>query len=276
MTIKRTALLMRCVCLGLAASAITAIYAGPQGNRSAAIHPIIDKDGELLGATRGGTWIPQDKAAHLMMGGETYQVYDSSSVIGAVRGGKPESMDEPCPSQMVIPVKMPAGAVIGISSPWNAMSRKARVEDTKQPVYVAAVRKVLVENGIKKPDVHIDQIYRCDLDNDGSDEVLISAHRYFELGGGHTSTRAGDYSLVMLRQVSRSGVKTQLLEADFYPKAAPFAASMTYHINGFYDLMGDQRLQIVIGWKYYEGAGTDILSVRGLQVEKVLGDGCGA
>lgn len=266
----------RCVCIGLAASAVTAIYARPQRDHSAAIHPIIDKDGELLGATRAGRWIPQDKAAHLLRGGETYRLYSASSSMGIVRGGKPVSMDAPCPDQMTVSVKMPEKAIVGVNGSWDAMPRKARVESASQPVYRAAVKKVLEENGIRNPDVRIDQIFRCDLDNDGADEVLISAHRYSARDGNH-DPHAGDYSFIMLRKLKAGRVTTSVVAGEFYPKHKTEVAPNTCRIDGFYDFMGDKKMQIVVGWQYYEGSGSDVYTVRGDgRTDVVLSSACGA
>ena len=212
----------------------------------------------------------------MLKGGEVYHTYGVNSAIGTVRGGKPVSADEPCPSQMTVPVKMPAGSIVGINGSWNAMPRLARVESVDQPVYRAAVKCLLVANGIRNPDVRIDQIFRCDLDNDGADEVLISAHRYTATGGSH-NPMAGDYSLIMPRKLHHGQVRTSLVTGEFYPKHRTEATPNTCCINGFYDFVGDKQMQIVVGRQYYEGAGTDVYAMRkDGHADAVLSVGCGA
>ncbi|MEO7716902.1 MAG: hypothetical protein ABIY70_11920 [Capsulimonas sp.] len=265
-------------------SCIAAITAAPTvvARQSAAkptplpIHPIISPDGELLGATRNGKWILQDKAARLLTGGETYHAYSISSRLGTVRGGKPVSMDAPCPDQMTVSTQLPAGAVIGVGGAWNALPRRQRSENTTQPIYKAAVRNVLIANGIHSPVIHIDQIIRCDLDGDKTDEVLISAHRYTDNDRGFQPMPAGGYSLILMRKLVRGKIKTSIVTAEFYPKPKPESAPLTYHIDGLYDLMGNGKMQIVIGWRYYEGSGMDVYTLSGAEAHQVLSSGCGA
>ncbi|MCW3062192.1 MAG: hypothetical protein JWQ02_4013 [Capsulimonas sp.] len=248
----------------------------PAAPTSQVIHPIISPTGELLGATRGGKWILQDKAARLLTGGESYQAYGISSRLGTARGGKPVSMDAPCPDQMTVSTQLPAGAVIGVGGAWNALPRPQRRESTKQPIYKAVVRKALIANGIHSPVIHIDQIIRCDLDGDGADEVLISAHRYTDNERGFQPMPAGGYSLVLMRKLVRGKIKTSIVTAELYPKPKPESAPLTYHIDGLYDLMGNGKMQIIIGWRYYEGSGMDVYALNGAEAHQVLSSGCGA
>lgn len=69
-------------------------------------------------------------------------------------------------------------------------------------------------------EVKIDNIVRVDLDGDGEEEVLISATNYFSKDDRvPMRSPAGSYSMVLLRRVVSGKVETQLVEAEFHPKA---------------------------------------------------------
>jgi len=76
----------------------------------------------------------------------------------------------------------PKDGVIGLAAPWNALPRKPGIADTTQSVYVGAVRDFLKARGIADPKVQITRILRIDLDNDGEEEVLVSATKLFQKG----------------------------------------------------------------------------------------------
>lgn len=271
----------------LAAAVVPGTTAAPL--KGSGLHAIVDGNGWLLGASKNGHWITKPN----LMGSRSYTIYGFKGRLGSVTTGKPVSLDAPCPDQTGITAELPEGAVVGIEGTWNALPRMPRSQDTNQPAYRAIVKQFLQNHGIKKPEIQIDHIVRCDLDNDGTDEVVISAHRYkadqdimasagrdtdqdaaFQI---HTAdVKAGDYAIVLLRKIYRGKVITIPLAGEFYPKARKFVAPSVYQVQGMFDLRGDGRMQILLGSRYYEGEGTQVFDIRGLKAESVLGSGCGA
>jgi hypothetical protein len=228
------------------------------------LHPIVAVEfGYFFGATANGKWIKAEDAAKSIPDETTYRIYGLTESLGEAKGGKPKAEDLPCEETLWVSFSpKPDEGVIALDAPWNALPRKPRIADTTQQVYVDAVRDFLNTKGIKEPKVNIDNIVRVDLDGDGEDEVLISATNYFSKRVPMRS-RAGSYSMVLLRRVVAGKVETQLVEGEFHPKAylgteGSFDAPERYEIAAVLDLDGDGKLEVVVAWDYYEGEGTTI------------------
>src|SRR5205823_4457329 len=126
------------------------------GSLAADLRPIVEvQSGYLFGAISDGKWIKADETAKLI-GETTYRVYGLMQALGDAKGDKPKPADGPCEETLAAsPSPKPENGVIAIAASWNALSRKPRVMDTTQQVYVDAVRD-----------------FRVDLDGDDEDEVL--------------------------------------------------------------------------------------------------------
>ncbi len=244
------------------------------------IIPLVDGDSSfLLGGVQGGAWRSASEAAAALRGGETYRLFTGQGAAGTSAGAKPELAGAPCDDEtFVVPLQPKPAArsnVFAIGGAWNPLPRVATAASTDSEVYRAAIAEVIKANGIASPEVRLTAVLRVDLEGNGVDEVVISAARY-EAESPQPSVRAGDYSLVVLRQVVNGQVKTTLLGGEFYPRASDFAAPSVYSIAGVLDLNGDGQLEIIMDSAYYEGAGTAVFDVIGGEPTLVIGAGCGA
>ena len=260
------------LCVAAFASAI-------QVTRAVDLHPLIEVQSEyLIGGRAGRKWLDSQKAAPLVKPGETFRLFSFNGEVGRAKGGKPASVEEPCPDTHSIKLSTkPENAIIGIAAPWNPMPRKPRDAAKTQPVYVQAVREFLGTRGLANAEVKITRIVRVDLDGDGEEEVLISATNY----GGDTgtpgpNTDARGYSFVLLRRVVAGKVQTQLLEGEFYPKAKNFNAPNAYEILAVLDADGDGELEVIVESNYYEGGAVTVFSFDGGKPKDVLTVACGA
>ncbi len=248
------------------------------------LHPIVEvQSGYLFGANAGGKWIKADETAKLIGDEIRYRVYGLTEDLGEARGGKPEPADGPCEETRVVSLSpKPEKGVIAIDAPWNALPRKPQVSDPTQEVYLNAVRDFLTTKGIEQPKAKIDSILRVDLDGDGEEEVLISATNYFSKRVPMRS-RAGSYSMVLLRRVIAGKVETQLIEGEFYPKAyskaaqdeGRFDAPNAYKVIAVLDLDGDGKMEVVVASDYYEGEATTIYRCDPKKIEALLSVACG-
>ena len=271
------------VALLLGATA-TASWAAPLGGASA-VHPIVDLDsGYILGGSKAGSWLKPDVVARSLQGGESYRVYGARGLLGRARGTKPKSEGAPCEDTLFL--KMTPRSKAGefaVSGGWNAVSRAPRVMSNTQPAYINAVAALIKRNGIARPKVKIEQVWRVDLEGDGQDEVLISATNHAGANGDYTQggsisprSLAGEYSLAILRKVVGGQAKTIVLGASYYPKTKTFNAPNIVKLGAVLDANGDGKMEVILRGAYYEGNWTSVHEIRGDKAVEVLVEGCGA
>lgn len=253
----------------------------PSRPQAAGTHPIVNlyKESEyglLVGASANGRWLEDKKAHDRMKGGEAYRFYSLMKRAGEASGGKPELSEVSGAAWTIKIIRPPKTGddLIGIGGAWNALPRVPRLQDTKLPVYRAAVAAILKQKGLDRAPVRITRIVRVDLDGDGEEEVLLSASsprfdRSDEEGAMYHS-KAGDYSFVMLRQAVKGKVKTALLGGMFQRRAAENEIPYLFEIGGALDADGDGKMEVFVRSHYYEGGGMSVYRVKAGTATEVL------
>ena len=234
--------------------------------------------GLIIGAHAGGKWLSSEQAGKALEPGRKYRLFTLTGKTGDAVGGQAAPNAEVCPDTWEQPMQPTTEkSAIALAVPWNPMPRTAKASDKTQELYVKAAYDFLVGKGIAKPVVKITQLLRIDLNGDGEDEVLLSATNYpGEDGESPYHAEAGNYSFVLLRQVTDGKVQTKLIDGEFYPKASESQTPYRYEVSGLLDLDGDGRLEIVIYSAYYEGATVTVWRFDAGKLHKVLEIGCGA
>lgn len=166
-----------------------------------------------------------------------------------------------------------AVALSGIGT-RNAQPRLPRPQSLQQPLYAGVAAQLLRDAGLKVKSARLSQLLRVDLDGDGVEEVLISAHSRPEYG--HTpETKAGDYDLTALHFVQHGKVKTVPLEVEVAGKSVAFSAPNRSEFLACADIDGDGTMEIVLSTGYYEGFGLEVWRFDGQKVSRVLSAGWG-
>ncbi|CAN5350537.1 hypothetical protein BH10ACI3_BH10ACI3_15030 [soil metagenome] len=245
------------------------------------IVPIVDlRISGLIGGVKDGKWIEPGLAAESIMNGAT-----DLNVFGF--GGKEKRMiyaarrqpvEDVCQDFFRIKtgIKERLGVAIGSNASWKAMPRIPKGLSIQSAAYKQAVISFLKKQGVARPVAKITQAFSVDLDNDGTDEVLISATNFRHQSG--FDWKAGEYSFVLLRKVTKGGVKDYLVDGNIFKKGEDNGgAPNRYEISGIADLNGDGRMEVVIYGEYYEGSGTAAFEMLGgkLELIKELQAGCG-
>ncbi len=262
--------------LALAALAFSA----PTKGRQSAVVPILDvRSGYLLGGSRGGKWISAKNTALALKNGANYRLYSSVRGLGKGRATAPKTEDAPCPDTLwseISPDSLRKNAEFALGGAHNPLPRALRAENTDQATYKKVVAAILRKNGIAKPIVQITQLWRVDLDGDGTQEVLLTATRKADYGDKNSiapASRAGDYSLLLLRRVVRGKAQNRVLQGEIYPRAKPFNAPGFYQLAAVLDADGDGKMEFLVRGRYYEGLWSVLYTSRG---DAVLTEGCGA
>lgn len=273
---------------------------------------IIGFDSMLLGAFIYGQWVSdqdlqqKDKYHfHRLWGGEQHQVYSSRGFEGlgtmsAIHNEHPE-FEEYGLETRTYTLEMEDGSTLSTGSSrlalrcsWNPLPRQAQNLNPDHAVYKEILKKYLVENGLPQADPQIMQLFKVDLDGDGSDAVLICAQNIVEdqalawrsdsplstIQGLPSGSIQGNYSLVLLRKIINNEVH-EIPLAQFIALKDGTAADPVQIVPEIFkifqcaDLNGDGVLEIIIGSQYYEGYGYQVFEIQKNQAVMVLENGAG-
>ena len=261
--------------------------AGPTGPQPPDGQSIIVSGSLVLGWWDGDSWVRNDgPAAPLVAGlGFTYTPLEGG-LVTAIGGapitacGIPE--DLPGVELDPAPTEEHRVAVTGVARP---LPRRVEPLDRASATYRTAAAEALATVGIDDDAPELTQLYRVDLDGDGSDEVLITAHR--RSNAELADAEPGDYSAVLVRRIDGGGVETQVVahslaegpdddDDDDGDDDGGLAFRYDHRIDAVADLNGDGTLEVVVDSPYYEGSGTTVHAVAsGGQLDEVLAATCG-
>lgn len=222
----------------------------PMPEVEAAVFPIVDAEtGFLLGGWANGWLDPAETVARL--GALPYRLYVDSRPAGALEGRPFSAAGGPCPIPIVqFDEVIPGGAVALLAAAtWAPDARPVREMAATEPLR-AQVARLLTEQGLANPEVHIDQVLRVDLEGNNLDELLITATRLSD-GSDRRGVNAGDYALVALQPAAGGPLVPLALEA--YLEAAEQAFPSAPVVTGVLDVNGDGRMEIVVRQQRHEG-----------------------
>ncbi len=164
--------------------------------------------------------------------------------------------------------------LLALSGAANPIRRIPRPQSLRNPVYERSAAALLRGKGLTIKRVRLTQHLRIDLNGDGTEEVLLSAHSR-DAVGREPRVQRGDYALVALRFAAGGRVRTVPLVREVNTRAIPFSAPNGYRILGCADINGDGRLEIALYSHYYEGDGIEIFTFDGKAVRSVITAGWG-
>lgn len=245
------------------------------------IVPIIDlRLGGLLGGSQDGKWIEAGLAAESIMDGgiDLFVFGFNGKEKTPIYSAKRAPIEDVCSDfyRMDMDIKDRLGLGLGVNATWNAIPRIPKRMKTPTAAYKTAITNLLRKEGVKRPIVKTTQIFLIDLDGDGADEALITATNINSQFG--VGWKAGEYSFVMLRKMTKDGVKDYMVDGNIFKTGQDNGgAPNRYEISSIADLNGDGKMEVVIYSEYYEGAGAGAFEMRGGKLEfiKEIQAGCG-
>lgn len=247
----------------------------PQTPPVAAVNFIVDGSSQLLlGGVLNGQWT----AASEMLAAATssFNLYQDGALLERAETAG-FSTSPLCERNTFVNLTTTADLtdVVAQTAAWDATPRVPERLPLDSAVYQAALAEVLAEQGlpVAPEEVILTEVMKVDLEGDGVDEVLLSATK--SSSPTLPPVAAGDYSLVVLRQVVNGALQTTILQIETYPKAVELAYPFTYRVVGTYDLNGDGRLEVVTAGSRYEGFSATVFEVQpDGQISQVLSGNC--
>jgi hypothetical protein len=227
----------------------------------------------LLGGAGKDEWLTPDESVARFSGEVTYSLSNMTQEAKYFLWGKTPEFSQTCKIYTVgADAGLDEGGFIAVVDGWAVTKRQADKLSTDGEFYQQAVLDWLKDEGIKDPQVGTLQIFRVDLEGDGSDEIFISATRLDE--SQHT-TKAGDYSIVLMRKVVGNEVVTTLVTGDVYDsKELEITYPRTYSLANFIDLNQDGVLEVIVSFQKWEGFGASVFQIDGQDVTQTLSAGC--
>ena len=168
----------------------------------------------LLGGVSTNEWFAPNESVARFSGEVTYSLHSMEYENRYFLWGKKPEFSPP---YNIYTVSTDAGldeaGFVGVVDGWAVTKRQADELSAEGEFYQQAVLDWLTAEGVDDPQPGTLQIFRVDIEGDGSDEIFISATRLDE--SQHT-TKAGDYSVILMRKVIGNDVVTIPLVADIY------------------------------------------------------------
>jgi hypothetical protein len=226
----------------------------------------------LVGGSQNGSWIGAGDVASNISGDIDVQYLRPHESDGRITGR--EVVYEQICDQYYVNFEpfSTSESAVGITGDWSALPRTPIEISPENEIYLTALAGWLVEQAPSQPIVNINRIWRVDLEGNGTEEVILNATRFAEPSGHDVEPR--DYSVVLLRTVSGSGVSTIKLVGDYYSEAAQNQFPWTYTLEFIGDLNGDGRMEVVVGASRWEGSGVLVFDIDGENVQLIFSVGC--
>ncbi|MHB9133812.1 MAG: ankyrin repeat domain-containing protein [Armatimonadota bacterium] len=248
------------------------------GKRAAGIFPLYDMFMEqLLGGLVNGRLVESQDVTMYVKDNTTYKVYAPTRYLGRVTVTMPKNANnetEDAEQKFSTRVTYYTDGLFGIAGDWNALPRTPVIDNTRPQVYINAVSEVLKAHGLKGAKPNIRQIMRIDLENDGQEEVVITAQMpngdFHDLPDMTSCVKKNCYSFVMIRKIIAGKAQNILLDGVFRTKDATEEDISQYSLLTMLDIDGDGVLEIIVDGHYYVSGNTTVYSILGDKAKELM------
>ena len=224
----------------------------------------------LIGGVKDKKWIGYEQAKSALTEKKSYEIYDLQGNNISALTVKEIDSDARCEGfgQISFEKKTPeTGIAFGGKPNWNPVPRKISFLGVNLRIYQKEIADELRKNNLSKSSVKITQIVKTDLDNDGKDEIILSAMNLKQGLIGRADV--GDYSFLMVRKIVNGKVKSFVLQGDFINRATVakntesyFAFANEYRVSSIADLNGDGVMEILVFANYYHGEWVSVFEFK--------------
>lgn len=225
----------------------------------------------LLGGVSRDSWMTPETSVARFSSEVTYSLHSLTQQAKYFVWGRTPELSPTCQTYSIgTDAMLDEPGFVGVVDIWPVSKRD--VTELSGELYQQAVLDWLTATeGVEEAEIGTLQVIRVDLEGDGTDEIFISATR---LDG--QITKAGDYSIVLMRKVIGNDIVTKLVAGEVYQsKDAELTFPRTYSLANFIDLNQDGVLEVVVGYLKWEGFGARVYQANGQDLNQVLQAGCG-
>ena len=158
--------------------------------------------------------------------------------------------------------------LLGVLDGWTITKRTVTELSADGQFYQQAVLDWLTTEGVSAPQPGVLHVFRVDIEGDRVDEIFISASHLDE--SQHT-TKAGDYSVVLMRKVVGNDAVTVPIVGDvFHSQELEITYPTTYSLMNFIDLNQDGVLEVIVDTQKWENISARIYQINGQDVIQAL------
>ena len=158
--------------------------------------------------------------------------------------------------------------LVGVLDGWPITKRAVTELSADGQFYQQSVIDWLTSEGVSTPQLDVLHVFRVDIEGDGVDEIFISASHLDE--SQHT-TKADDYSVVLMRKVEGNAAVTVPIVGDVYrSQELEITYPTTYSLINFIDLNQDGVLEVIVDTQKWENVGAIIYQINGQDVIQAL------
>jgi hypothetical protein len=228
----------------------------------------------LLGGAGRGAWLSPEESVSRFVGRSTYSLHTMNALNKySLRGDAPE-YSPTCKVFWVGSDEDPGeDGLVATLGGWSVTKYPLlELSPSVDTFYHQAVLDWLRSQGVANPVSENVRIFRVDLEDDGVDEVFVSATH---LDASQHTTKAGDYSIVLMRKLVGTAVTTTLVAGNIYTsQELQTTYPNTYSLANFIDLNQDGVMEVVVDVTHWEGGGALVYEVNGQTVQEVLRSIC--
>jgi len=227
----------------------------------------------LLGGVSQDAWLAADVSVARFAGEVTYSLHTLAQESKYFFWGKAPEFSPVCKTYSIgTDATFDEVGTVAVVDGWNVTKRDATELSADGQIYQQVVNDWLSAAGVNAPQIGSLQIFRVDIEGDGTDEIFISATR---LDDSQHTIKAGDYSVILMRKVAGNETVTKLVIGDVYASQdLETTFPRTYSIANFIDLNQDGVLEAVVGFERWEGFGAAVYQIDGQNVTEVLRSEC--
>jgi len=227
----------------------------------------------LLGGVSRDAWLAPDMSVARFAGETTYSLHTMEYEDKYFLWGKAPKFSPICKTYSVGTDADPNEAgMVAVMDGWNVTKRVATELSADNQFYQQVVLDWLTAEGVPAPQVDSLHVYRVDIEGDGANEIFINATHLD--GSGH-GTKAGDYSIILMRKVAGNDAVTTLVVGDVYrSKEIEMTFPRAYSLANFIDLNQDGILEVIVDIQKWEGFGAVIYQIDGRNAIQSLRSEC--